>query len=168
MLAKLKSAALASALIAGAVIAGPALAQEQTFSESHLQAAKEAVQATKSIENFDNILPDVAERTRTLFIRSNPAQSAEIDTFVNESAVELIPRRKELDNAVYEFWARRFSEDELKQIAAFYNTETGKKLAQMDGVLAALTIGAAKQWSDAVGTDMVVLTRKKLDAAGAQ
>ena len=154
MLAKLKSVALAgavSAVVAGTVLISPACAQEDKFSESHLQAAKDAVNATKSIETFDNILPDVAERTRTLFIRSNPSRSAEIDTFVNESAVELIPRRKELDTAVYEFWARRFSEAELKEIGAFYNSETGKKLAQMDSVLAALTIGAAKQWSDAIG-----------------
>lgn len=171
MLAKFKSAAIAgvaSLVVAGVLVASPVMAQDKTFSESHIAAARKAVKATKSIESFDNILPDVAERTRTLFIRSNPAMSAEIDAAVNETAVELIPRRKELNYVIYEVWARRFSEEQLNEIAAFYNSETGKRMADLSRTLTALTIGAAKQWSDAIGTDMVSLSRRKLDALSAQ
>ncbi len=171
MLTKFKSAAIAgvaSMVVAGTLLSSPVMAQDTTISESHIEAAKAAVRATKSIENFDNILPDVAERTRTLFIRSNPAMSAEIDTAVNEAAVELIARRKELDRVIYEVWARRFSEAELKEIAAFYNSETGQHLADMSGTLSALTIGAAKQWSDVISTDMVAISRKNLAEANAQ
>ncbi len=171
MLAKFKSAAIAgivSLAVAGMLISSPVIAQDNSISESHIEAAKAAVRATKSIENFDNILPDVAERTRTLFIRSNPAMSAEIDIAVNEAAVELIPRRQELDRVIYEVWARRFSEDQLTQIATFYNSDTGKRLADLSGTLSALTIGAAKQWSDAISTDMVAIARKKLAEMAAQ
>ncbi len=171
MLAKFKSATIAgvaSLVVAGMLVSSPVMAQDNSISESHIEAAKAAVKATKSIENFDNILPDVAERTRTLFIRSNPAMSAEIDIAVNEAAVELIPRRKELDRVIYEVWARRFTVEQLNDIATFYNSDTGKRFAEMSGPISAMTIGAAKQWSDAISTDMVAIARKKLEAMAAQ
>ncbi|MTI16740.1 DUF2059 domain-containing protein [Rhodobacteraceae bacterium RKSG542] len=170
MLAKLKYAVVggvAAAVMAGAMLVAPVSAQE-TFSESHIAAAKAAINATRAAETFDNILPDVAEQTRTLFIRSNPAMSAEIDVVVNEVALQMVSRRGELDQVIYEVWARRFTEAELKQIAEFYNTEAGKKLAGLGGELSALSIGAAKQWGDVIATDMVAIAREQLAKMQAQ
>ncbi|MDD7908975.1 MULTISPECIES: DUF2059 domain-containing protein [Pseudovibrio] len=159
---------LAGAALAVVLLSAPSIAQEETFSAAHLDAARDAVIATRSIEGFDNILPDVAERTRTLFIRSNPAMSAEIDTVVNEVALELAAERPALDKLIYEVWARRFSEEELKQIATFYNTEAGSKLAKLGGQLSALSMGAAKQWSDALSQQMVAISRERLQQLSAQ
>ncbi|OKL43065.1 DUF2059 domain-containing protein [Pseudovibrio exalbescens] len=152
---------LAGAALAIALLSVPSVAQE-SFSEAHLDAAREAIIATRSTEGFDNILPDVAERTRALFIRSNPAMTAEIDRVVNEVALELASERPELDKIIYEVWARRFSEEELKQIAEFYNTEAGSKLAKLGGQLSALSMGAAKQWGDALSEQMVAISRERL------
>ncbi|WP_068081957.1 DUF2059 domain-containing protein [Polycladidibacter stylochi] len=165
MLAPFKSkiiSAITATLIVGSVSLSSAFAAQETFKISHLEAAKKVVIAMHTTDGFDNILPDIAERTRTLFIRSNPALSDDIDRIVNEVAMSMVARRPLLDRVIYEVWARRFSEDELNQIATFYNTEAGKKLAIVNGQIAALSIGAAKQWSDALSTDMVTEVRKKL------
>ncbi|WP_444928427.1 DUF2059 domain-containing protein (plasmid) [Microbulbifer sp. SSSA002] len=73
-----------------------------------------------------------------------------------------------MDRVIYEVWARRFTEEQLNEIATFYNSDTGKRLADLSGTLSALTIGAAKQWGDATSTDMVAIARQKLAAMAAQ
>ncbi|WP_068316622.1 DUF2059 domain-containing protein [Polycladidibacter hongkongensis] len=164
MLTALKTkviAGSAAALLAASVLTTPVMAQD-TFSESHLAAARAAVTATRTTIAFDNILPDVAERTRALFQRSEPSLLAEIDTAVNEVALKMAASRPQLDRVIYEVWARRFSEAELQQIADFYNSETGKKLATVNPQLSALAIGAAKQWSDQLSVEMVKQVRARL------
>ncbi|WP_310622145.1 DUF2059 domain-containing protein [Flexibacterium corallicola] len=170
MLARMKTllgTSVAAAMLAGAVMVSPVTAQE-TIAPSHLQAAKTAIKATKSTDGFDNILPDIAERTRTLFIRNNPSLGVEIDTVVTDVAMQLVSRRAELDKVIAEVWARRFSEEELSQITAFYRTEAGSKLADLTKELSALSIGAAKQWSDAISTEMVTLARKEISVKANQ
>ena len=75
----------ASALFLLAAVAVPATAQE-SISEEHIAAARETVLAANAIRAFDNVLPLMADRTRTLFIQSNPANTSEIDAVVNEVA----------------------------------------------------------------------------------
>ncbi|MBA5779359.1 DUF2059 domain-containing protein [Stappia sp. F7233] len=156
--------------LSAAVLATGAFAQEQKkpepVSETHLQAAKEAVLAAKVLTPYDNFLPLIAEQTRTLFVRSNPSAGAEIDEVVNEVALNMVEKRPELNQIVYEVWARRFSEEELKEIAAFYNSPVGQKFSDLGGELTALSVGAGKQWSDRISAEMVSIVRDELKKRG--
>jgi len=158
---------LMSAVCAGLLLVGaPAatLAQEE-ISEEHLAAARDTVRAANAIRAFDDILPLMADRTRTLFIQSNPANTQQIDAVVNEVALEMADRRPELNRLVYEVWARRFSVEELKELEAFYETDLGQKYSRLEPEMRALSIGAAKQWGDAISTEMVTVVRERLGAA---
>eukprot|EP00873_Tetraselmis_striata_P021485 jgi/Tetstr1/441749/TSEL_029970.t1 len=152
----------ASALFLLAAVAVPATAQE-SISDEHIAAARETVLAANAIRAFDNVLPLMADRTRTLFIQSNPANTSEIDAVVNEVALKLAERRPELNRVVYEVWARRFTIEELNQLAEFYKSPLGQKYSKVEPELRALSIGAAKQWGDAISTEMVTLVREELN-----
>lgn len=154
-----------AALAATVTLAGFAIAEE-TLSESHLAAARDAILAAKVLTPYDNFLPLIADQTRTLFVRSNPSASAEIDEVVNTIALQLVEKRPELNQTIYEVWARRFSEEELKEIATFYNSPVGQKFSNLGGELTALSVGAGKQWSDKVSTEMVSLVRDELKKRG--
>ncbi len=158
------SGVAAAFVVCAAVSSAPVQAQE--ISESHLNAAKEAVMGAQVLSSFDDILPMVAEQTKSLFIRSNPAATVQIDLATTEVALEMAEKRPELNKIIYEVWARRFTEDELKQIAAFYDSPVGKKLADMGPELTAFSVGAAKQWGDKLSTDMLPLVDAKLKEAG--
>lgn len=171
---KTSVARLVAALAIGAAALLPAGAQE-SFSEEHIGAAREAVAAANAIRPFDDVLPLIADQTRTLFIRNDPANTALIDVVVGEVALKLAERRPELNRVVYEVWARRFTVEELRQLAEFYRSDLGQKYARVEPELRALSIGAAKQWGDAISTEMVTLVREELtrqlttpDAAGQQ
>lgn len=157
--------ALSAAFLATGVFAQEKKAPEP-ISESHLQAAKDAVIAAKVLGTYDNFLPLIAEQTRTLFVRSNPSAGAEIDEVVNETALKLVEKRPELNQIIYEVWARRFSEEELKEIAAFYNSPVGQKFSELGAELTALSIGAGRQWSDKISAEMVSIVREELKTRG--
>ncbi|AXS40307.1 DUF2059 domain-containing protein [Breoghania sp. L-A4] len=156
---------LAGVILAGCVATGPAAAAED-FTESHINAARAAIISSNSIRAYDEILPVIADKTRTLFIRSNPALTKEIDEVTNAVALDLVSKRAELDTTVMEIWAVRFSEEELKAIAAFYTSPVGAKLAELRPEMNALSIGAAKQWGDALSTVMVGRVRDELKKRG--
>lgn len=145
-----------------------AVMAQETFSESHLDAAKKVVIATNSLSAFDDLLPVLAEQTRTIFVQADPFRSDEIVTVTNEVALGLVPKRQELNKSIYEIWARRFSEEELNQLAEFYGTPLGQKLAEAGPSITALALGAARQWQDNIGTEMVSIVRERLEAADAK
>ncbi len=147
---------------------GPLGAKAQEFSESHMEAARQVVAATKGLSSFDDILPLLAEQTRTLFIQSDPARTQEVVDVSTEVALKLASRRAELNRMIYEVWARRFSEEELLKLAEFYNTPLGEKLAENGPTITALAIGAARQWQDMISTEMVAMVREELDKRAAE
>ncbi|WP_417684171.1 DUF2059 domain-containing protein [Roseibium sp.] len=168
---KLKSLLSIGPVVGAALfVAGlaPVQAQEKEFSESHIDAARQVVTATKALSSFDDILPLLAEQTRTLFIQSDPSRTQEVVDVSTEVALKLAPRRADLNRIIYEVWARRFSEEELLQLADFYRTPLGTKLAETGPSITALAIGAARQWQDTISTEMVALVREELDKRAAQ
>lgn len=140
--------------------------EEETFTPEHLHAARRTINATKVSDNFNEILPTLAEQTQTLFIRSYPALAGQIEETTTQVAIEMAQRRPQLDQTVERIWARRFTTQELNEIADFYTTPTGKKLADLGPSISALSIGASKQWADAINTEMVEEVRKRLRAQG--
>ena len=164
--------ALGLALALGAVAALPVLApreataQEATFTPEHMKLARQAILVTKSEGAFSDILPVIADQTKAMFTRSNPALAAEIEAVTTEIAIDLAAKRRDLDITIQEVWARRFTEDELREIIAFYETPVGTKLAELSPEILALAIGAAKQWSDELSTVMVTRVREEMQKRG--
>jgi hypothetical protein len=171
-----RRAALAVTVMSGMIAAAPAFAQDapqppaqtgqESFTPEQLRLAQQVVEATRSGSSFDDILPTVAEQTKGLFIRQNPAISQEIEDVTNAVAIKLAARRVELDRTVQEVWARRFSVDEMRQIIAFYQTPAGTKLSELGPDILALSVGAARQWGEQISSDMVDQVRAELKSRG--
>ena len=162
-IAGIASLALAVALAASTLAPHSATAQDQSFAPEHLKAAAGAIAATRSDVGFDEILPIVADETKTLLMQSNPEYAREIDAMVTEVAIKLAVKRPELDRTLQEVWARRFSAEELNQITAFYTSPVGAKLAEKTPELSALSIGAARKFREDLGTEMLSLARPEMD-----
>lgn len=155
-----RAAVLGAAMMAAGFISNAATAQE--ISESHLAAAKKVSAATKVLEPFDDILPLLAEQTRTAFVQSDPTRAEEIIEVTQQVALELAPKRAELNNRVYQAWAESFSEAELNELAAFYSTDLGQKLTQSIPAITQYSVGAAREWQDKISTEMVTRVQEEL------
>lgn len=160
--------------VVAAIASGPAMAQtaqtevpaDEDFTASHLRAAQNLIELVGGDVGFDAILPRVAEQTQIVFIRTNPSLTREIETAANEAAIEMVPRRLELSRTLQLIWARRFSEQELNELAEFFAGPLGTKYVEMFPIISALALGASKQWEQVLSADMVTQTRIKLREMG--
>lgn len=161
----LMAAALAASLATGAV----AQTQPQmpvNFAAEHLAAARSAITASKAAEGFDNILPAVAQQAKALFIRTNPTLTTQIEEVVTTVALDMAKSRPDLDREIQRVWASRFSKSELEEIAKFYNSPVGVKLANESADMVALSARAAMAWQQKLSTDMVTRVREEMKKRG--
>lgn len=161
---------LAGLVIGGLIGALAALAtasaQQQEFSEQHLARTKQVIESLRVLNSFDQLLPKLAEQTRTLFVQNYPSLAAEIENSVNQAALSLVEKRKQLDDEVLEIWAKRFSEEEIARIADFFTSDAGQSFARQSGELLQESAVAAKRWGDQRSVEIVDLVREDLRRKG--
>ncbi|SHI65134.1 hypothetical protein SAMN02745911_0761 [Aureimonas altamirensis DSM 21988] len=141
--------AAAALLILSAV---PASAQE--ISPSHLAAARQAVDAIDTTEQFDQILLNAATQIKAELIVNNPNLQSEISTMVDDNAIALAPRRADLENEIARIYAKIFTEQELREIGQFYASEAGRKLLAQGPAAVRETMGAADIWANGIVRDL--------------
>jgi hypothetical protein len=156
------------ALLAAVIVAGPlTFVAAQEIGQSHLAAAERVTQSAPRTADWDRYLFQLAQQTSDRLIRQRPDLFREIAKVVDDVALELVPRRAELDNDIARIWAKNFNEEELKAIDAFFSSDIGKKYKDV----AAKTIGpdmlqAAKNWRTRVGDEMLEKATEELKKRG--
>ena len=143
---------VALAAVATFALCGAASAQE--VSESHLKAARAAVDAINATDEYDVILPTAARALKTEMIQKNPDLQELIIKTVDEQTIKLVSRRGDLEREAALAYAKSFSEDQLNQIAAFYQSEAGIKLLSNGPIVTRELIKAAQIWQNGVARDL--------------
>ena len=141
-----------------------AVAQE--ISQSHLQAAQRASRAAPGVGDFDSLLPFLSEQVQNRLIRTRPDLFSEIADAVEAQALELAARRAELDNEIGRTWARRFSEAELEQIAAFFGSELGARYKEVLPGIGEEMIQSSRRWSGRIGEELYELSLEAMKRQG--
>ncbi|MDE1158516.1 MAG: DUF2059 domain-containing protein [Neorhizobium sp.] len=145
-----RSAVLAI-LLSGAAAAS---AQAQDVTDAQIAAARQAIASMKVTDNYDNILPNLAERLKGQFIQASPNFQTQISTIVDQQALALAPRRADLEKEAATIYAKNFSTDELKQISTFFTTDAGKKLLTNQPLIAREMTRAAEIWANGISRDL--------------
>lgn len=142
---------------------GLGFAGAQEVSNSHLQAAKQAIAAINATGQFDVFLPRTARELKNELMRKDPNLEKVISQTVDEQALALISRRADLEKEVARVYAKHFSESELKQITQFYNSPTGKKLLKEGPSAMADSVGAYDIWRQGIAQDLAAGVGKSLN-----
>ena len=144
----------AAAAIALLAFTQAGAAQETTVSATHLAAARSAISAIGATNEFDMMLPQAAHALKTEMIQKDPHLQAEISRIVDSTALSLAARRADLEREAALAYAKVFSEPQLNEIAAFYNTETGKKLLNDGPNVIREVYQAAEIWQRGIARDL--------------
>lgn len=147
------------------VISGIALgtsARAQDVPEEHVQAARAAIGALGLTNQFDNILPTLADRLKRELILNYPNLQDEISATVDKTALSLAPRRADLEREAALVYAKSFTVEELNAVAAFYNSETGKKLLRDGPIAAREMLKAADIWASGIQRDLSEQTNDEM------
>ena len=129
------------------------------------ELALQLVQLSGAARMFDGVLPMIADQTKNAFIRANPDMQLGIISVVDQIAVSLVSRRPELDNYLARVWASGFTNDEMEDLVAFYESDTGKKFGVTLPRLLAVQAAAAQEWGKSVTAEMQEKVTAELRAA---
>ncbi|MGX9118586.1 DUF2059 domain-containing protein [Mesorhizobium sp. BHbsci] len=152
-------------LAAAAVFAFSSPAFSQDVTDGHMKAARAAVAAIHATDPFDNILPQAAAALQQQLIQKNPDMQELIGRTVSEKALALASRRADLEKEAALAYAKVFSEKELTEIAAFYNSDSGKKLLDSGPAVTRDLLKAADIWQNGVARDLAQQVGETLAAA---
>ncbi|MEM5472458.1 DUF2059 domain-containing protein [Hoeflea sp. AS60] len=140
-------------VISGLAVAGnSAMAQE--LSDDHIAAARGAIAALGSTDQFDGIIPGTAEQLKVSLIRANADLEEVISATVDEEALKIVPRRGDLEKEAAQIYAKAFTKDELDAIAAFYTSDAGKKLIETGPLVTRELVKSADIWAAGVTRDL--------------
>lgn len=153
--------AVAAALVAVAL--APVGAKAQDFSDSHLKAARAAIASIEATDQFDRILLVAADQLKTRLITSNPNLDEEITNVVEDEALKLVPRRADLENEAARAYAAAFTEEQLTQIAEFYESEAGQKLIETGPIVTREVQRSAQVWARGIERDLMSAVAKRLN-----
>ncbi|MBL4598031.1 MAG: DUF2059 domain-containing protein [Rhizobiaceae bacterium] len=135
-------------------------AQEAT--QAHLDAAKAAINASKTTVPLDGILPSIAIRTKTTLIDARPDLADRISDVVDNASIELASRRGDLEGEIAHIYVRVFTEKELTEIANFYGSETGQKLLSEAPIIERQIKESSRTWGAGIQRDLNQTVSKKL------
>ncbi|CAN7392125.1 DUF2059 domain-containing protein [Phyllobacterium sp. LjRoot231] len=134
---------------------------------SHLAAARAAISAIKATDQFDSILPSVAQQLKGELIQKDPNLESIISAAVDEQALALAARRADLENEAARAYAVSFNEEELNAITGFYNSTAGKKLLSEGPIVTREVMKAAGIWQRGIARDLAQAVAEKVVAAAA-
>lgn len=157
---------LGSLALAGTVALGAmsVSASAQEIGDTHLRAARAALAALRTTEEFDTVLPQAAIALKTELIQKNPDLQQLIIRTVDETAMSLAGRRADLEREAAAVYARVFNEAELNEIAAFYSSPTGSKLINDGPIVLREIFQAAEIWQNGIARDLAQQVAEKIAA----
>jgi len=150
-----------SALLTIAGALSPLRAQE--ISDAHVSAARAAVAAIKATDQFDSFLSNMSFELKNELMRKDPNLEAVISQTVEEEAIKLAPRRGDLEKEVALAYARHFTQEDLTNIASFYNSEAGQKLLSQGPTAMNDTLAAFDIWRQGLAQDLSVNVARSLN-----
>jgi hypothetical protein len=159
------TAALVSAMFATASSAQSARPPAAP-SAGAVAAAKEIMELKGGLRMFETIVLGVIEQHKELMLQSNPMLSRDLNEVTNRLRVELAPRRAELDAEVIRIYARSFTEQELKDLLAFYKSPLGKKVIDQEPKILDDSMGRASEWADKLAQEVVQKIRTEMRKKG--
>src|SRR5579859_4000711 len=115
------------AVAAAALVIPAAAAHAQQPSASSIAVAKQLIATTGATSVFNPLIAGVVEQAKLLFLQQDPGLAPDLNEVAAKIRTDLQPRFSEISDAVAKAYATNFSEQELKDILAFYQTPAGKK-----------------------------------------
>ena len=158
------AAALMAFMVVGSF--GTAQIQAQELTPSHIKAAKSALAASGATDQFDRILPAIANKAKSDIIAARPDLADAVTLIVDDETLKLAPRRGDLENESAVIYGRVFTEEELKQIQEFYSSSAGQKLLKEAPVITRELNNASKIWGGGMVRDLNQAVDKTMKEKG--
>jgi hypothetical protein len=159
--AALTGAALWSALLVG----GSAMAQSQPSAEA-IDTARQIITLKGGENIFNTLIPGVIEQSKSMFEQQNPNLGNPLRDVAAKLRTELASRQAELNTEVAKVYASRFTEKEIKDLLAFYQSPLGRKLIAEEPRALDQSMSYAQDWARRLSDEVVTKMRAEMKKLG--
>ena len=150
--------------LAVAVRLGGADAQQP--SPAAIATAKEVITVKGATALWDPLVPGVIEQAKSVFVQANPTLLKDLNEVALKLRAEYAPRSQEVVNEVAKLYAARFTEQELKDMLAFYKSPLGKKLLIEEPSILDQSMRNAQSWADRLSQEVIGKIRTEMKRRG--
>jgi hypothetical protein len=146
----LPAAGLALGLALAAV---PAMAQQpaapaaKPASPAAIAAAKEILTMKNASQMYANAVPNIVAQTKDSLLQANLNYQKDLNEVAIIVAQSLAGREKEIGDGMAQVYAAEFTEQELKDLVAFYKSPLGQKLLAAEPKAIQLSMSYMNQWA---------------------
>jgi uncharacterized protein len=161
----IKSATRWAALSLTLVTFSP-LAYGQQPTPVAMATAKELITVTGATSLFTPLIAGVVEQAKVLYLQQNPALAKDLNEISTRMRTDLQLRFVELTDEIARLYAANFTEQELKDILAFYKTTAGKKLLVEQPKIVDSSMKFAQDWATKLSDQVVAKMRDELKKRG--
>ncbi|HMF26348.1 MAG TPA: DUF2059 domain-containing protein [Pseudolabrys sp.] len=141
-----------------------ALAQQPSVAA--MTTAREIIKTTGATALFNPLIPGVIEQAKNLFLQQNPGLIKDLNDIAAQLRADFAPRFDELTNEVAQLYATHFTEQELRDLLAFYKTPVGMKLITEQPKIGEEGIKFAQGWANNLTDEAIAKMRDELKKRG--
>ena len=154
-----------AALLTTVVLGGSAIAQPQPSAEA-VDTARQIITLKGGENIFNTLIPGVIEQSKYMFEQQNPNLGNPLREVATKLRNELAPRQAELNSEVAKVYASRFTEKEIKDLLAFYQSPLGRKLIAEEPKALDQSMTYAQDWARRLSDEVVVKMRAEMKKLG--
>jgi uncharacterized protein len=143
-----------SMLVALAFLLSAAPAFSQSPSPDAIAAARELLATMRMADQYKALLPTVLQAMKPAIVQNRPQVERDFDAIAPLLVEGMAARLSELIDAAAVVYARNFTADELRDVAAFYRTPTGEKFLQKLPAVTQQSMVMGQKWGQAVAGEL--------------
>jgi uncharacterized protein len=133
---------------------------------SAIAAATELLAIKKANTVYQNIVPTVIQRTRDAILQNNLNYQKDLNEISVKLAGELANRREDIGKAMAEIYATNFTEQELRELIAFYKSPLGQKFLEQEPKSITGSLAFMNDWAGAFSNEVAAMFRAEMRARG--
>ena len=158
--------AMAQAPKQGAAPAAPQTQPLKPASPAALAAAREILAMKNASAMYQSAVPNIVEQTKNALIQQNLNYQKDLNEVAVKVAKELAGREQEIGTEIAKIYASHFTEQELKDLLAFYQSPLGKKAVEEEPQVFVASRQYMEQWAQTFSEEINGKFRAEMRARG--
>jgi len=146
----------------------PPAAQPQLkpVSASAMQAARDLLAVKNVTQVYGSAVPNIVERAKAQLLANNLNYQKDLNETAVIIAQQMAGREKEIGEQMAKIYANDFTEQELKDLTAFYKSPLGQKVLSTEPKSIQASMAYMGQWAQSFGEAVVAQFRAEMAKRG--
>lgn len=163
----IRSAVFAAGVVFVAAISGQTFAQQKAAPSPAAIAAAKEILALKGASNmYETAVPSLVQRTKETLLQANLNYQKDLNEVAAKVAKDLAGREKEIGEQMAKLYASDFTEQELKDLVAFFRSPIGKKMLDQEPKTISASMTYINEWAQAFAAEINGKFRAEMRARG--